>query len=110
MSNKLCLVLSVILTATMLLAACAPAATPTAAPATSLQPTTAAAATATALPNGSSIKVGLVTDTGGVNDQSFNQLAREGVQNAAKDMRFQAKFIESRQPTDYETNIDALAT
>ena len=42
MSNKLCLVLSVLLTATMLLAACAPAA-PTAAP---IQPTTAPAATA----------------------------------------------------------------
>ena len=66
--------------------------------------------TAAALPDGSSIKVGLVTDTGGVNDQSFNQLAWEGVQKAAKDMGFQAKFIESRQPTDYEKNIDALAT
>jgi pectate lyase len=39
MSNKLCLVLSVLLTVTMLLAACAPAAA-------SLQPTTAPAATA----------------------------------------------------------------
>ena len=38
MSNKLCLVLSVLLTATMLLAACAPAATP-------VQPTTAPAGT-----------------------------------------------------------------
>ena len=42
MSNKLCLVLSVLLTASMLLAACAPAA-PTAAP---VQPTTAPSATA----------------------------------------------------------------
>jgi pectate lyase len=46
MSNKLCLVLSVLLTASMLLAACASAATPTAAPAAPLQPTIAAAATA----------------------------------------------------------------
>ena len=111
MSNKLCLVLSVLLTATVLLSACAPAA-PTAAP---VQPTTAPDATplqgasAAALPDGSSIKVGLVTDTGGVNDQSFNQLAWEGVQKAATDMGFQAKFLESKQPGDYETNIDALA-
>ncbi len=56
------------------------------------------------------MKVGLVTDTGGVNDQAFNQLAWEGVQKAAKDLGFQAKFIESKQPTDYEKNIDALAT
>jgi basic membrane protein A and related proteins len=107
MSKRLCLVLSVILTASMLLAACAPAAP--------VQPTTAPAATAAApttaatLPNGSSIKVGLVTDTGGVNDQSFNQLAWQGVQKAATDMGFQAKFLESTQPSDYETNIDALA-
>jgi basic membrane protein A len=108
MSKKLCLVLSVIVTATMLLAACAPAAPvqPTTAPAA----TAAAPTTAAALPNGSSIKVGLVTDTGGVNDQSFNQLAWEGVQKAAKDMGFQAKFIESKQPTDYENNIDEFAT
>ena len=105
MSNKLCLVLSVLLPGTMLLAACAPAA-PTAA---QVQPTTAPATTAAPLPNGSSIKVGLVTDTGGVNDQAFNQLAWEGVQKAATDMGFQAKFLESSQPTDYETNIDALA-
>jgi hypothetical protein len=46
MSKKLCLVLSILSTATMLLAACAPAATPTTAPAASVQPTTAPAATA----------------------------------------------------------------
>ncbi len=46
MSKKLCLILSVLLPATMLLAACAPAATPTTAPAAPVQPTTAPAATA----------------------------------------------------------------
>ena len=49
MSNKFCLVLLVLLTATILVAACAPAATPTTAPAAptpaSDQPTTAPAAT-----------------------------------------------------------------
>jgi basic membrane protein A and related proteins len=104
MSNKLCLVLSILLTAGTLLGACAPAAPA----AERLQPMTAPAATAAALPNGSSIKVGLVTDTAGVNDQAFNQLAWEGVQKASTAMGFQAKFIESRQPSDYEMNIDAL--
>jgi basic membrane protein A len=109
MTHKLCLVLAVILTITLLLAACAPGAAP-------VQPTTAPAATAAApttaaaLLDGSSMNVGLVTDISGVNDQSFNQLAWEGVQKAAKDMGFQAKFIESKQPTDYEKNIDAFAT
>lgn len=48
MSNKLCLVLSVLLTTSMLLTACTPAATPTAAPvppAGTMQPTTAPGAT-----------------------------------------------------------------
>jgi basic membrane protein A and related proteins len=105
-SNKLlsCGV-SILLTAGILLAACAPAA-PTAAP---VQPTIAPVATVGALPDGSSIKVGLVNDTGGVNDQAFNQLAWAGVQKASQEMGFQSKFLESAQPNDYETNIDALA-
>lgn len=48
MSNKLCRVLSVLLTDTILLAACLPVAPPTAVPATPVQPTTAPAATALA--------------------------------------------------------------
>jgi basic membrane protein A and related proteins len=105
MSNKLlsCGVFA-LLAASMLLAACAPAA-PTAAP---VQPTTAPAGTAAPLPNGSSIKVGLVTGIG-VNDQALNQLAWEGLQKASQEMGLQAKFLESKQPSDYETNIDALA-
>jgi basic membrane protein A len=51
----------------------------------------------------------LVTDTGGMNDQAFNQLAWAGLQRAVTEMGFQAKFLESKQPSDYATNIDALA-
>ncbi|MEA4906447.1 MAG: BMP family ABC transporter substrate-binding protein [Anaerolineaceae bacterium] len=115
MSKRLCLTLSVILTVTMLLAACTPATTPPV-PAAAAQSTTAPAGaaaaptTAAALPDASSLKVGLVTDTAGVNDQAFNQMAWEGVQKAAQEMGFQAKFLESGQPSDYETNIDALAS
>lgn len=112
----------------MFLAACAPAAASTTASAVPAQPTlvpsttatvqpatvsvanTAALATAAVLPANSSIKVGLVTDTGGVNDHAFNQLAWGGVQKASQEMGFQSKFIESKQPSDYETNIDMLAT
>jgi basic membrane protein A and related proteins len=56
------------------------------------------------------LKVGLVTDTGGVNDKSFNQSAWAGVQKAATEFGFDAKFIESKQPTDYSKNIDQFAT
>jgi basic membrane protein A len=56
------------------------------------------------------IKVGMVTDVGGVNDKSFNQSAWAGVQKAVKEFGFDAKFIESKQPTDYEKNIDQFGT
>ncbi|MAS36338.1 MAG: hypothetical protein CL610_20200 [Anaerolineaceae bacterium] len=127
MSKRRCSVLSVILTAAMLLAACAPAATSTVATDVPALPTTVptvpaanpttvpAASTATPLPapaqpDDASIKVGLVTNTGGVNDHAFNQLAWEGIQQAAQEMGFQTKFVESQQPSDYENQIDTLAT
>jgi basic membrane protein A len=56
------------------------------------------------------LKVGLVTDIGGVNDKSFNQSAWAGVQKAAAEFGFDANYIESKQPTDYEKNIDQFAT
>jgi len=56
------------------------------------------------------LKVGLVTDTGGVNDKSFNQSAWEGVQKAGTDLGMDVKYIESKQPTDYDKNIDEFAT
>ncbi len=53
--------------------------------------------------------VGLVTDTSGVNDKAFNQSAWASVQKAQKEFGFNARYIESRQPTDYEKNIDQFA-
>ncbi len=64
----------------------------------------------TAVPQAAIVKVGLVTDTGGINDRSFNQSAWMGVQKAAKEFGFEARYIESKQPTDYEKNIDQFAT
>jgi len=59
---------------------------------------------------GGKLKVGLVTDTGGVNDKSFNQSAWVGVQKAGEEFGWDVNFIESKQPTDYEKNIDQFAT
>src|SRR5512136_589931 len=63
-----------------------------------------------AAPAGAKMKVGLVTDVGGVNDKSFNQSAWNGAQKGAKEFGMDVKFIESKQPTDYEKNIDQFAT
>lgn len=55
---------------------------------------------------GAKLKVGLVTDVGGVNDKSFNQSSWKGVQDAMKEFGIEGRFVESKQPTDYEKNID----
>jgi basic membrane protein A len=55
-------------------------------------------------------KVGLVTDTGGVNDKSFNQSAWKGVQDAMKELGMEGRFIESKETTDYEKNIDLFVS
>ncbi|MBN2148790.1 MAG: BMP family ABC transporter substrate-binding protein [Anaerolineales bacterium] len=64
----------------------------------------------TACQGSGKLKVGLVTDVGGVNDKSFNQSAWEGVQRAAEEFGWEVNYIESKQPTDYEKNIDQFAT
>ena len=48
-----------------------------------------------------------VTDTGGVDDKSFNQLAWEGAQAVEADLGWQARFLESQAETDYEPNINS---
>jgi basic membrane protein A and related proteins len=51
-------------------------------------------------------KVCEVTDVGGVNDKSFNALAWIGAQAAAKNQGWDAAFLESKQQTDYEKNLN----
>ncbi len=55
------------------------------------------------------IKIGMVTDVGGVNDQSFNQFAWAGLQNLAKeDPTFEVNYLESKTDADYQTNINTF--
>lgn len=52
-------------------------------------------------------KVAMVTDTGGVNDQSFNQSSWEGLQNLEKNNKgAKVSYLESKQESDYATNLD----
>lgn len=51
-------------------------------------------------------KVQMVTDMGGVNDQSFNQLAWEGLQQLEKETGIPVNYTESKQEADYATNLD----
>ncbi len=56
----------------------------------------------------SSIKIGLVTDVGRVDDKSFNQSSWEGAQAAAKAVNGTAEYIETADPTDYANNIKTM--
>ncbi len=49
-----------------------------------------------------------ITDTGGVDDKSFNQAAWEGAQKAAADLGGEAKVLESKTETDYVPNINSF--
>jgi basic membrane protein A len=92
--------LSALMLLSLVLSACAaPAAAPTAT--TPPQPT--AAPTAVPAPTG---KVCEVTDTGGVDDKSFNQTAWAGAQKVAAALGWEATYLESEQQTDYEKNIN----
>lgn len=52
-------------------------------------------------------KIIMVTDTGGVNDQSFNQSSWEGLQSFEKNNKgAKVSYLESKQESDYATNLD----
>ncbi|MBR2258576.1 MAG: BMP family ABC transporter substrate-binding protein [Blautia sp.] len=60
----------------------------------------------TVMASGEGLKIGLVTDVGGVNDGSFNQSAWEGLQRAAEDFGIEANYLESKTDADYAPNIE----
>ncbi|MDQ4057639.1 MAG: BMP family ABC transporter substrate-binding protein, partial [Actinomycetota bacterium] len=46
-----------------------------------------------------------VTDTGGVDDKSFNQTAYKGLEDAEADFGIEIQVLESQSPNDFEPNI-----
>ncbi|MDM8535621.1 BMP family ABC transporter substrate-binding protein [Desulfobacterales bacterium HSG17] len=54
------------------------------------------------------VSVSMVTDVGGVNDQSFNQSAWEGLQRAEKELGLKVAYKESKQDADYGPNMETL--
>ncbi|MDD4976519.1 MAG: BMP family ABC transporter substrate-binding protein, partial [Bacteriovorax sp.] len=54
------------------------------------------------------VRVGMVTDVGGVNDQSFNQSAWEGLQKSKKELGIKTSYQESKQDADYQSNLETL--
>jgi basic membrane protein A len=55
------------------------------------------------------IKVGLVTDIGQLNDRGFNQLAYEGLKRAERQLGVKGRVIQSASAADYIPNMTTLA-
>ena len=55
-------------------------------------------------------QVGFVTDTGGIDDKSFNTTQWNGVLRAQEELGVQAQFIQSDEATQYEANLTEFAS
>ncbi|MFL5954031.1 MAG: BMP family protein [Gaiellaceae bacterium] len=75
----------------------------------SAAPTTSVAPPTTTVKSGGTFKVGLSTDTGGLNDRSFNHLAYVGLQRAASELGAQTRVVTAKSPSDYIPNLSGLA-
>ena len=73
----------------------------TTAPATTAEPTGGAA--------GEGLKIGLVTDIGGLDDRSFNFLANKGLQRAEDELGVDGRVVISKAEADYVPNLTRLA-
>jgi basic membrane protein A and related proteins len=56
-----------------------------------------------------SIKAGVVTDIGGLNDRSFNALANKGIKQAESDLGVETRVLISKSNGDYVPNLTTLA-
>jgi basic membrane protein A and related proteins len=57
---------------------------------------------------GEAIRVGLVTDIGGLNDRGFNSLANQGLEQAADELGVETRVLESKSDADYIPNLSQL--
>jgi basic membrane protein A len=58
---------------------------------------------------GKGFSVGMVTDTGGLNDESFNQSAWSGIERSKKELSTDIKALESKRDEDYVPNLTKFA-
>ncbi len=99
--------ISIMAIISMLMTACVPTPAPTVAPVAPAATEAPAAPVATEAPK-AAFKACQVTDTGGIDDKSFNATAWKGVEDAMKAYNIEGKYLESQQQTDYEKNINAF--
>ncbi len=88
MSKKVSILVAILIMASLLLAACQPAAPEE--------------------PAEAKMKICQVTDTGGIDDKSFNATAWAGMQRAEADFGVEIQYLESQQQSDYEVNLSTF--
>jgi len=129
MSKKILIILSVMVIGSLLFAACTPKAEPTAEPTEEEvmvepteeevveEPTEEPTEEVTEEPteeveepalDGSDVYVCQITDTGGIDDKSFNQTAWKGILDAEAAWGIQTNYLESQEVADYEKNLNAF--
>src|SRR5919201_718510 len=59
--------------------------------------------------NGSNIKIGLVTDVGGLNDRGFNHLSYVGLQRAQQQLGVQPRVYQAPSTQQYVPNLSTFA-
>lgn len=69
----------------------------------------AAGPTGTGTPGGEPVRIGIVFDSGGLGDKSFNDSAWRGIQLAEQELGVESVKVESKSEKDYQDNISALA-
>ena len=81
---------------------------------TSVASTTSAAGSASSTKSGSTttaksdLKVGLITDVGGIHDHSFNETSWKGLEKAKEDFGVEINYLESKTDADYSSNIESF--
>ncbi len=60
-------------------------------------------------PSGKQLMVGVVFDSGGLGDKSFNDSAWAGIKRCQKEFGIEEKHIESKSEKDFEPNLTAMA-
>jgi basic membrane protein A and related proteins len=60
-------------------------------------------------PAAQTVRVGLVTDIGQLNDRGFNALAYKGVKQAERELGIEGRVLQSGSASDYVPNISSLA-
>ena len=96
MRKKLVLIVSLLLVASIALAACQ-----TKTPATEVP-------TEEPVVVEEKVKVCQITDTGGIDDKSFNATAWKGITDAQEQLGIEGKYLESKEVADYEKNLNAF--